>query len=89
MLNLNNVIYIDSLPKLDLHGYDRDSAKVLINDYILDNTKMHKNLFVIVHGNGQGILRKATHEALSRNKSVVGFKLFNYNNGCTVVEIRI
>ena len=39
-MTINEVIFIDSLPKLDLHGYDRDSARVAINDFIKDNQKM-------------------------------------------------
>jgi len=89
LLNLNNVIFIDNLPKLDLHGYDRDYARMKINEYINDNLKQKINIFTIVHGNGLGILRRTTHETLSNNKNVIGFKLYNFNNGCTIVEIRI
>jgi DNA mismatch repair protein MutS2 len=87
--NLNNIIYINSFPTLDLHGYDRDAAALLINDFIKDNIIMKRNLLVIVHGIGHGILRNATHETLKRNKHVINYKLFNYNVGCTVLEIRI
>ena len=31
---------IDNLPKLDLHGYDRQTAIVAINDFINDNIKL-------------------------------------------------
>jgi DNA mismatch repair protein MutS2 len=88
LLNLNNVIYIDNFPKLDLHGYDRDAAFMLVNDFINDNIIMKKNILVIVHGIGSGILKKATHDALSKNKHVIAYKLFNYNVGCTIVEIK-
>ena len=33
-MTINEVVFIDSLPKLDLHGFDRDSARVAINDFI-------------------------------------------------------
>jgi dsDNA-specific endonuclease/ATPase MutS2 len=89
LLNLNSVIFIDNLPKLDLHGYDRDYAKMKINEYINDNIVLKINIFIIVHGNGQGILRNTTHKTLSTNKNVIGYKLYNCNNGCTIVEIRI
>jgi DNA mismatch repair protein MutS2 len=88
LLNLNNVIYIDNFPKLDLHGYDRDAAFMLVNDFINDNIIMKKNILVIVHGIGSGILKKATHAALSKNRYVIAYKLFNYNVGCTIVEIK-
>lgn len=89
MMHLNDVIFIDNLPKIDLHGYDRESARVYINDFINDNYKQKINLFCIVHGNGSGILRTTTNETLKKNKKVLDFKTYYYNQGCTVVEIKI
>lgn len=88
-MTLDNVIYIESLPKLDLHGLDRDTARVLINDFINDNIKMKKEIINIVHGHGSGILRETTHETLRKNKSVIEFKTFYNNDGCTIVKIKI
>ena len=89
MIHLDDVIFIDSLPKIDLHGYDRETARVYINDFVNDNYKQKINLFCIVHGNGSGTLRLVTSETLKRNKKVIDFKTFYYNQGCTVVEIKI
>lgn len=86
-MNLNDLIFIDNLPKLDLHGYDRETARVAINDFIDDNYKMKQKFVTIVHGIGSGILRQTTNEFLKKNKKVIAFKTFYYNNGCTVVEI--
>lgn len=88
-MNLNNLIFIDNLPKLDLHGFDRETARVAINDFINDNYKMKQQFVIIVHGIGSGILRTTTNETLKKNKKVVDFKTFYYNNGCTVVQIDI
>ena len=88
-MNLNNLIFIDNLPKLDLHGFDRETARVAINDFINDNYKMKQQFVTIVHGVGGGILRTTTNETLKKNKKVVDFKTFYYNNGCTVVQIDI
>ena len=88
-MTLNEVIFIERFPKLDLHGYDRETAKLAINDYIKDSLKMKQSIFVVVHGNGAGILRQATHEALKHHKQVIEYKLYNYNNGCTIVRITI
>ena len=88
-MNLNDVIFIDSFNKLDLHGYDRETARVAINDFINDNYKLKNQFVTIVHGIGSGILRKTTIEVLKSNKKVVDFKSFYYNNGCTIVEIKI
>ena len=89
MMTLNSIIFIDNLPTLDLHGYESDIAKVAINDFINDNYKMKNEFVTIVHGIGSGILRNTTNEVLRKNKKVIEFKSFYYNNGCTVVQIKI
>lgn len=77
-----------NLPQIDLHGYDREYARIVINDFIQDNY-IQKNLKVlIIHGVGTGILRKTTHETLKRNKVVSAYKLDNFNSGTTIVEIK-
>ena len=88
-MHLNNVIFIENLPKLDLHGENSDTARVLIDDFIKDSIKQKNNIVCIVHGGGSGILRKATSDTLSRNKKVVDFKTYYYNQGCTIVENEI
>ena len=88
-MNLNDLVFIDNLPKLDLHGYDRETARVAINDFINDNYKMKQKFVTIVHGVGSGILRTTTNEVLKKNKKVIDFKTFYYNHGCTVAQIDI
>ena len=89
MMHIDDVIYIDTLPKIDLHGEDIASARVLINDFINDNYKQKNNLFCIVHGVGSGKLRITTGETLKKNKRVIAYKTHYYNQGCTLVEINI
>lgn len=89
MKTLNDVVFIDSLPKLDLHGYDRESARVAINDFIKDNQKQKIEVFVIVHGIGTGILKNTTFETLKKNKQVLEFKQYYYNTGCMLVRIKL
>lgn len=88
-MELNEVIFIDNFPKLDLHGTDRETARVLINDFIKDNIKMKNEIIVIIHGIGTGIIRKATNETLRRNKNVLDYKSFYNNLGSTIVKIKI
>ena len=78
-MNLNDIIFIDNLPKLDLHGLDRETARVLVNDFVRDNIKMKNEVIVIIHGIGTGIVRKTVNETLKKNKNVLEFKSF-YNN---------
>ena len=43
-------VFIDSLPTLDLHGETRDSARVLIKEFIYDNYVLKNEKVVIIHG---------------------------------------
>ena len=77
-----------NLPSLDLHGLDRDYARILINDSILDNYKLKNRKVIIVHGIGTGLIRKTTMETLKNNKYVETYKLDNFNSGTTIVELK-
>ena len=87
-MELSEVIFIDNLPKLDLHGYDRDSARVAINDFIRDNIVMKNEIVSIIHGVGSGIIRNAVKDTLSKNRKVDDFKVFFNNRGVTIVKIK-
>lgn len=89
MENLNSIMFIERYPKLDLHGFDRETARVAINDFIRDQVKLKQEIVVIVHGFGSGVLRRVTNETLRQNKMIVDYKSFYYNNGCTVAQIQI
>lgn len=88
-MTLNDVIFIDNLPSIDLHGFDRMTARMMINDFIRENMHLKQNIFVIVHGIGSGVLYHETHDALRKNKNVIDYKTYYYNNGCTIVEIKV
>ena len=87
-MNLNSVIFVDNLPKLDLHGLDRDTARVAIQDFIRDNKIMKNEIINIVHGHGSGILKEITHQTLKNNRSVLEYKTFYNNDGCTIVKLK-
>lgn len=87
-MSLSNV-FTKNLPSLDLHGYDRESARVAINDFVLDNIKMKKDTFVIIHGEGSGILKRTTNDTLKKNKYVLEFQIDFTNTGCTIVRVSI
>lgn len=86
-MNLNDIIFIDNLPTLDLHGFDRQTAKVAIDDFINDNIKMKNNFIVIIHGIGSGVLKETTQKTLAINKKVVEYKIYPFNVGCTVAKV--
>ena len=86
-MRLNDIIFIDNLPTLDLHGFDRETARVLINDFINDNIKFKKQFVNIIDGIGGGILRQTTKDVLKQNKNVLEYKIYPFNVGCTIVNI--
>ena len=59
-MKLSEIIFIDQFPSLDLHGFDRDYARIKINEFIQDNFVMKNEFIVIVHGVGSGILKQET-----------------------------
>ena len=83
---MNN--FLSNLPSIDLHGVDRDYARILINDFIYDNYRLKNERIVIIHGIGTGIIRKTTHEVLKRNKYVQEYKTDYFNSGMTIVTLK-
>ncbi len=88
-MTFNEFYFLNNFPKLDLHGMDRDSAVIYIKEFINDNLILKNDVFIIVHGIGGGILKKATHDYLKTNKDVLSFKLNYFNSGCTIVKLKI
>ena len=83
-----NDIFLDMLPSIDLHGYDREGARVAVNDFILENKILNNKEFIIIHGIGEGIVKQAVHQELLRNKNIAEYKLVSNNMGCTIVKIK-
>lgn len=77
-----------NLPTLDLHGMDREYAKILINDFIRDQVKLKNKKIIIIHGIGLGIVKKATHEVLKHHKKVESYKVDSFNIGMTIVFLK-
>ncbi len=87
-MELKEVIYIDNLPTIDLHGFDRDYARVKTLEFINDNIKMKNEIICIIHGRGTGIVKEEVHDTLKKNKNVLDYKLFYNNIGCTLVKLK-
>lgn len=83
MMNLYN-----RYPVLDLHGFDCDYARIMINDFIMDCYQMRSEKAIIIHGIGSGILRKTTQEVLKKNRYVLDAKLDFFNPGETIVVLK-
>jgi len=82
-------IFLNRYPSIDLHGYDRDSARMMTNDFVIENVILKNEYIVIIHGIGTGIVKKEVHEALRVNKNVLEYKTDNFNSGCTVVKLNV
>ena len=80
-------MFDENIPKLDLHGESSDIAKVLIKNFIYENSLLKIPKVIIVHGKGTGILKKETHNALKNNKLVSKYYVNMFNDGSTVVEL--
>ncbi len=76
-----------NLPTIDLHGLDRDTARIRANEFINDNLKLKNKVIVIIHGKGTGILRKEVHLLLKNHKSVINYYIDMFNDGETIAEI--
>ena len=83
-----NDIFLDRLPKIDLHGFDRESARVAVNDFVDEAFVMGNLEIVIIHGIGSGIVKDAVHDTLFRNKKVLRYHVSGSNVGCTVVYLK-
>jgi DNA mismatch repair protein MutS2 len=81
-------IFIKNYPTVDLHGYDRDTARVIVNDFINENSRLKNHDLVIIHGIGTGIIKDTVHNTLKNNNLVTEYYLHNYNIGMTIVKIK-
>lgn len=77
----------NNLPKLDLHGEYRESARIMINEFIDDNYKIGNEKVIIVHGIGKGIIKNEVKNCLKHNKKVAKYYIDFFNVGATIVEI--
>ena len=88
-MELNEVIFIDNLPSIDLHGLDSDTARVKVLEFINDNLVLKNDIICIIHGIGSGKVKSEVHSTLSKNKNVLDYKLFYNNTGCTIVKLKV
>jgi len=84
-----NVLNRDSLPKLDLHGETKDMARILVEEFLEYNYRLGELELAIIHGVGEGILKKEVHKVLKNNKKVVEYGLDMFNPGCTLVRLGV
>jgi len=74
--------------ELDLHGETRDIARILVEEFISDSVKMGEDKIIIIHGIGNGILRKQVQQVLKKNKYVEKSYIDFFNIGQTIVDLK-
>lgn len=81
-------IFLKNVPFIDLHGYTGDMARVATMDFVNDNYALNNSKVLIVHGIGEGIVKRSVHEELSHNKYVINYYMDGFNNGYTIAILR-
>lgn len=89
MKKANNNIFIDMYPSVDMHGLDRESARVLTDDFVKENIKLGNKKIIIIHGKGSHIVKQSVQQELNKNQYVEDYKLDNFNDGITVVSLKV
>ena len=77
-------------PRLDLRGYRGPDAVKALNQRLDQAGSSSLNKLEIIHGKGDGILKKLVHEELQKRKEVRSFDLAPWQEGgpgCTIAEL--
>ena len=81
-------MYLSSIRSIDLHGMDRITAKITVDEFINDLIRLREKEGVIVHGIGTGVLRKEVSEYLRHDRRVLEYRLDFMNPGCTIIKLK-
>lgn len=76
-------------PRIDIHGETTATCIAVIESFIMDNIHLKYENIIIIHGKGTGALKKATHDYLKKHKEVRNFYIDPFNEGETIVNLRI
>lgn len=74
--------------KIDLHGFDRDYARIKTLEFINDSYREGVKTIRIIHGNGTGVLKKEVSEILKNNRLVEKYSINMFNAGETLVTLK-
>lgn len=88
MYDLSHYVFFNNILKINLHGMNRYEALIAVKDFIYDAYLLNTNYIAIIHGKGEGILRKTVWDILKKSPYVVSFQLDYYNSGATVVLLK-
>lgn len=74
-------------PKLDIRGITATEVAIEVEKYLDDASLAGLKTVTIVHGKGEGILRKEVNDILSRHPLVDSFRIGGLNEGSTGATI--
>ena len=80
--------FLAILPKIDVHGETSDTVIYLVSDFINDNLIMGNKKLVIIHGIGEGILKKEINSYFKKDKRVCKIYGDIFNQGITIIELK-
>ena len=78
-------------PTINVQGQNLDDALANTEKYLDDAFMAHLEEVTIIHGRGEGILKKGIQDMLKRHKQVKSFRKGNYNEGgegVTIVKLK-
>ncbi|WP_445665251.1 endonuclease MutS2 [Fodinibius sp. AD559] len=78
-------------PQLSIRGMRGDAAMKEVQRYIDDAVAAGRSDVQIIHGKGEGILKKLVHEYLDKRKEVQGYEMAPISQGgagCTIVKFK-
>ena len=73
--------------ELDIRGLEAIEAEGVVENFLSAAVMGRLETVTIIHGKGTGVLRKAVHDALRRNRAVKNFRLGVYGEGETGVTV--
>jgi dsDNA-specific endonuclease/ATPase MutS2 len=88
-MKFKNDPFINIIPNLDVHGYTSDTVIFPVSDFINDNITLGNEKIAIIHGVGEGVLRKVIKEKFKKDKRINKLYLYNMNVGITIIELNM
>lgn len=82
------LLYREHMPKLDLHGKDREITRILVKEFLYDEWRMRERDVAIIHGIGTGALKEEVLRLLKNNPYVEEYSIDPFNSGCTLVRLK-
>ena len=89
--SVDSVMRAPASRELDIRGMESLEAESVVETFLSAAVMGRLNEVTIIHGKGTGVLRKAVHDILRRNKAVKTFRLGVYGegeSGVTVVTLK-